>query len=173
MGLGNESKTGGFHGTRSTESLDELFDALKNSRRRAVLRYVLQEEDNADFKDLVEYVAARENDTDPREVSPEQRNRVRTALYQHHLGKLENAGFIDYDKRQGTVHLNGNTEAIERYIEGTEPARTPTIEYAAGLLIIGVAIGLLLMPAWSSYVAVAMTVIGLLLVFTASQRSGR
>lgn len=158
-------------GFDATVSQDGLFDTLKNSRRRAVLRYLLYEEDTADFRDLVEYVAARENDVSVEEVSAAQRNRVRTALYQHHLGKLAEHGFIDYDQREGLIELNGNAETIRPYIDPASTRDRNRADFAFGALALGVAGALALIPTLTPYATLALGGIGLLLVTYAYETS--
>lgn len=151
-------------GIDATVSADGLFDTLKNSRRRAVLHYLLYEDERADFRDLVEYVAAKENDVGIEEVSATQRNRVRTALYQHHLGKLAEHGFIEYDQREGVVELNGNAESIRPYIDPGATRDRNLAEYAFGGLALGLAGVLALVPSLMSYATLALGGLGLLLV---------
>lgn len=157
---------------RPTDSPDGLFETLKNSRRRAVLRYLLYEEDPADFRDLVQYVAARENETEREHVTAAQRNRVRTALYQHHLGKLAEHGFIDYDKREGVVSLNGNAEWVKPYIEPAESTDRTLAEYVFGVLLIGIAAITALIPTAATLSALAVGGIGLLLILYTYETSG-
>lgn len=150
-----------FQGETSYGDRDEIFDTLKNSRRRAVLEYLIREEPTAEFRDLVRYVAARENETSPDEVSTAQRNRVRTALYQHHLGKLAEHGFIEYDKREGTIRLEDDAERIAPYLGWTETEDSDIDNYLFGLFVLGVTALLVWVPAWTvRHSAVAYTVLG-------------
>jgi hypothetical protein len=141
-----------------------VYEILKNARRRAVLQYLLYEERTADFRELVEYVAALENGSDPGEVTSAERNRVRTALYQHHLDKLAELGYIEYDKREGTIRATPATDSVEGYID-PEATGTPSIgEYSFGLLTLAVAAVLAWMPTLTGFTALAVGGIGLLLI---------
>lgn len=167
MSAGSQATTRLDEGNNTRTSTDGLFETLKNARRRAVLRYLINEEETVSFRDLVEYVAAHENDTEPESVSAAQRNRVRTALYQHHLGKLEEHGFITYDKREGTVSLNGNADRVRPYIEfedEEEEVRTDLVNYLFGGAMIGIATLVLLVPAMNVFSALASAGLGILLM---------
>jgi len=162
--MGASLTSTGSESSPTADSPDDVFEILKNARRRAVLRYLLHEEPEVEFRELVEYVAAQENDLQPDRVSAAQRNRVRTALYQHHLDKLASNGFIEYDKRDGTIRRNGRTNEIEQFIEPQTDAPSAVGEYAFGLLVLGVGIILALVPAWSYFAAVIVASLGLLLI---------
>lgn len=84
-------------------SEEAVFDALANRRRRHVLRALAEQEEDLEIGPLAERVAARENDTTVAEVTSGQRKSTYTSLHQLHLPKLEELGFIEYDKRGGTV----------------------------------------------------------------------
>ena len=164
MSAGSQARTRLDEGNDARTSTDGLFETLKNARRRAVLRYLINESETASFRDLVEYVAARENETQPESVSSAQRNRVRTALYQHHLGKLEEHGFITYDKREGTVSLNGNADQVRPYIEVEDEQRTETVNYLFGGAMIAIAALVFWMPALNGLSAVTVAGLGILLL---------
>lgn len=69
-------------------SRDEVFKALSNRRRRNVITYLKQHDDDARVRDISEQLAAWENDVEIPEVTYKQRKRVYTALHQSHLPKL-------------------------------------------------------------------------------------
>ena len=146
------------------DARNEVFEVLKNARRRAVLRYLLYEEPEAEFRDLVEYVAARENETSPDGVSPAERNRVRTALYQHHLDKLADTGFIEYDKREGVVRRNGRTDEVVDLIEPTGREEPKTILYAFGVAVLGIGVLIAAIPASSAFAGAIVGILGLALI---------
>lgn len=86
-----------------TISKDSVFHLLQNSRRRAILRHLIeQDEDVFSMREVTELVAARENDTTVSELASDARQRVYIALYQSHLPKLDDTGVIDYDQDRGT-----------------------------------------------------------------------
>lgn len=172
MSAGSQATTRLDEGNTAHASTDGLFETLKNSRRRDVLRYLIVEEETASFRDLVQYVAARENDTSPEAVSAAQRNRVRTALYQHHLGKLEEHGFISYDKREGTVSLNGNADRVRPYIEPEGQSEQIAVSYLYGGALLAIAVVVAFVPALNLVSAFVVAVLGLLLIGYTFQTSG-
>lgn len=146
------------------DARNEVFEVLKNARRRAVLRYLLYEEPEAEFRDLVEYVASRENGTNSDSVSPAERNRVRTALYQHHLDKLADTGFIEYDKREGVVRRNGRTDEVVDLLEPTTRQKPATILYAFGVAVLGIGILIAAIPASNAFAGAIVGSLGLALI---------
>ena len=87
-------------------SEDEVFDILRNSRRRQVLSYLLENGGQASVKELTRHVAAEEYDVAAEDVTSEQHKRVYTALHQCHLERLDEYGVVDFDTdvKQVTLH---------------------------------------------------------------------
>ena len=133
-------------GDASLDSIEDLFEILTNRRRRSVLRYLLNEGGHVELCELVRHVAAVENDVSPAAVNVRQRNRVRTALYQHHLGKMDDVGVIDYDKRSGVVSRTDRTERIEPLLVRPGSDRTELTGFAFGLVTLGIGLELVLVP---------------------------
>lgn len=105
-------ETGGESGAIAP---DQVFDVLRNHRRRHALRY-LEDAPETTVSDLAEYVAAIENGVESAEVTSEQRKRVYVALYQNHLPKLADVGAIDYDRNRGTVDRTDAADAFSPYL---------------------------------------------------------
>jgi len=97
--------------------LDQVFEVLKNRRRREVIHYLDSNGGNASLSDLAEHIAAIENDTTVKALSSKQRKRVYVGLYQCHLPKMDSMDVIDFDKNRGTVELASNTEQVRSYLE--------------------------------------------------------
>lgn len=102
--------------TRLTK--DDTFHLLQNSRRRAVLRYLLAYEDHEAFsmRDIAEAVAALEHDTMVKRLGSVERQRVYVSLYQSHLPKLDEHGVIDYDQSRGIVRSGPLLTVVEPYL---------------------------------------------------------
>ncbi|MFW6317789.1 MAG: DUF7344 domain-containing protein [Halorubrum sp.] len=83
----------------------DVFDVLKNERRRAVIRYLHGHGGSATLSDIAEHIAAKENGIEIRQLSSQERKRVRIALYQCHLPRMDSLGVVDFDKHRGTVAL--------------------------------------------------------------------
>lgn len=88
------------------EYMDDIFNVLSNTRRRRVLE-MLRDADGGELtiSNLAEAIAAEENDKDAHLLDAQERKRVYIGLYQCHLGRMDNAGLIDWDKDRGTATL--------------------------------------------------------------------
>lgn len=102
-------------------SKDEIFDVLKNHRRRATLNYLNQFEDE-DRKfylmDLSEQVAAAEHGKPPEDLTDHERKKTYVALYQSHLPKMQQVGLIGYDKDRGEVEKGPYFDTATAYLCG-------------------------------------------------------
>lgn len=95
---------------------NEVFEALANVRRRYVLRALSGEKDAFEMGPLAEHVAARENGTTTEKISRSQRKSTYTSLHQLHLPKLEDLGFLEYDKQRGEIRAKPALSALEPYL---------------------------------------------------------
>jgi len=101
--------------------IDDALDLLRNSRRRQVIKFVwTQPSGETDIGELADHIAAEENDCTPAAVSSEQRKRVYVALYQSHLGKLEDADVVDWEKDRGTVEIAPNLDPLAETLDQLE-----------------------------------------------------
>lgn len=107
---------------RSDElSMDDAFDVLRNSRRRAVISCLDASDGELSVKELSTCVAAQEYGIAASELSSEQYKRVYTGLYQCHLGRMEELGVIDFDVEANTVRLQDVASHLEPYLkDGTD-----------------------------------------------------
>lgn len=96
--------------------LDQVFEILKNKRRRLVLHYLDDNDGESSLSDLAEHIAAIENDTTVKAISSTQRKRVYVGLYQCHLPKMDDMNIIDFDQNRGTVVLSENAEQVKSYL---------------------------------------------------------
>jgi len=78
---------------------DDLFQALRNSRRRHAIRLLTEEE--MELGTLAEQIAAVENETTPENLTSQERKRVLISLHQVHLDSLIEWGIVDNDR--GTI----------------------------------------------------------------------
>jgi hypothetical protein len=108
---------------------DEMFDLLKNSRRRSTIRYLREHGGNAELRDVAEHIAAEENDTTVRQLSSDQRKRVYIGLYQCHLPKMDDLGVIEYDKNRGTIELQESVTQLLPYLEPIEDTQSTRREW--------------------------------------------
>lgn len=118
-------------------AFDELLDLVSNQRRRDAVDAVAAH-GPVDLSTVVDYVAEREYGTPAAQLGYDDRKRVRIALYQTHLKKLDEAGIVEYDKSRGEIEPGEHLDRAVRVLRAAEVAfeteRTPTIsERLAGV----------------------------------------
>lgn len=116
---------------------EQIFEMLSNERRRYALEYLKGDTDGAvELRELVDYVAARENDVDEEALHYEQRKRVYSALRQTHLPRLAECGLVDYDVDRGRVSLNGTAREVQMYMEYVPEDDIPWCYHYLGLSVV-------------------------------------
>lgn len=115
-------------------SLDLIFEVLKNERRRRVLHYLNDNEGPASLRTLSEHIAALENDKTVAELNSQERKRVYVGLYQCHLPKMDDMGFVEFNKDRGIIELGPAAAAVDKYLDDPSPDRPWPLYY---LLIAG------------------------------------
>jgi hypothetical protein len=131
-----ESEDGIDEETNEQVELDEgdVFEVLSNQRRRYTFHYLKSVERRpVDTYELTNHVAAWEYDKEPRAVTAEERNRVSTALRQFHLPKMDNAGFVEYDRQRGEAVLREEAADLEVYLDVVPTRDVPWSWYYLGL----------------------------------------
>jgi DNA-binding transcriptional ArsR family regulator len=117
-----------------TLSRDDVFEVLSNARRRCALHYLKQHDGRrVELRELVDHIAAWENDTTTEKIGGDERKRVYTALRQNHLPKLDEAGIVDYAQRRGEVELTENAREVQMYLEYVPEDDIPWSQYYLGL----------------------------------------
>lgn len=115
-------------------SKNEIFDLLRNQRRRFVLHYLENHPDEAvSIGDLADRVASWEYDIPREEVSSTQRKRVYTTLQQSHLPKMDRVGILEFDADRGMVRPTDVLEDITIYMEILPGREFAWHEYYLGL----------------------------------------
>ena len=104
---------------QQTEPLSkgDIFEVLRNQRRRYVLQFLKQDDRTVELGDLAQQVAAWEYETTLEEVTPEQRKRVYTTLQQTHLPKMDQSGILVFDSDQGVIEPTERTDDLSIYLE--------------------------------------------------------
>jgi hypothetical protein len=115
-------------------SMSEMFDILKNKRRRRVVNYLQKNDDVAVLNDLAERIAADENNIPINQLSSDQRKRVYIGLYQCHLPKMDAVGIVDYNKSRGLIKTSDNFDKIVSVIEQTNAGLDDEDEASFGKL---------------------------------------
>ncbi len=121
--------------------LDQVFEILKNQRRREVLHYLRDHDGQASLSDLAEHIAAMENDTTVDAISSSQRKRVYVGLYQCHLPKMDDMNIVAFDQNRGDVELSENAEQLETYLHDTGSGRRWHRLYLGAALGAGILVG--------------------------------
>ncbi|VTT88147.1 hypothetical protein DM2_1481 [Halorubrum sp. DM2] len=122
---------------------DQLFEILKNQRRRRVLQYLIENDGEVTLDHLAEEIAARETGKDIKQITSQERKRVYVGLYQCHLPKMDDYGAISYNKPRGRIEMGEHTSLFDRYLavetDETEPGLTryhSTLSLLVGLLLV-------------------------------------
>jgi predicted house-cleaning noncanonical NTP pyrophosphatase (MazG superfamily) len=117
-GDSRESGASGGHDRDEAFTRDETLEVLSNQRRRFVVHHLKQRDGEAvGVSDLAERVASWENDKPIEELTHKERKRVRNALRQFHLPKMDDYRFIEYDSRRGTVELSDAAANTNFYVD--------------------------------------------------------
>jgi hypothetical protein len=101
----------------SEMGLDNLFEILKNQRRRYVLQYLQEIDQQATLSDLAEQIAAWENNTELRRITSDERKRVYVGLYQVHLPKMDDRGVVSFNKHRGIIEPGENIDQCYGYLK--------------------------------------------------------
>ena len=129
--------------------LDQVFEILKNERRRLVLHYLESNDGESTLSDLAEHIAAIENDTTVKAISSTQRKRVYVGLYQCHLPKMDDMDIIEFDQNRGTVKLSQNAEQVKSYLG--EPDEQPWYKMYLGVTVVGATLFVIAQAGASQY----------------------
>jgi DNA-binding transcriptional ArsR family regulator len=127
---------------------NEVYDILRNERRRNVLRLLRDDGRTATIGDLADAIAEAETGESP--PPNDTRQSVYVSLHQTHLPKLDNLGVIEYDREERTVELLPRSDPILARLDGDGGG-----ELAAGFVrrVLAVALlGLLLVVATAAAV---------------------
>lgn len=101
---------------------EAMFDLLGNSRRRRVLRHLLDER-SITLTKLSARIAAWENDTTVADLGSCERRQVYSSLYQTHIPRLSEHGLVEYDAQQRVVKLTADPEQLRRFLQVEAPDR--------------------------------------------------
>lgn len=143
---------------------DVQYDILKNSRRRLVLQYLLEEEAPVSLGTLSEHVASVETGKEPRMLDSQERKRAYVGLYQCHLPRMDGADVIDFNKDRGLVALGPHAESVLAHIEDDEEGDVvwPMVYLPVSLVGLGLILltqSSLVGPAWLGPLVAALTMI--------------
>jgi len=165
MSLGVQTATGG---PLEEMTKSQIFDVLRNERRRYLLHYMKTADGEVELGDLATRIAAWEHGTDVDHVPSDQRKSVYTTLQQTHLPKMDDAEILEYDSDRGIVRRTEYTDQLSVYLEIVPRNELPWREYYLGLgfvslaLVAAVSVGIypisMLDPAiWAGVIAAVLT----------------
>lgn len=107
-------------------SRDEMLEVLNNRRRRFTIHYLKRRGgDPVSVSDLADRVASWENDKTVDALTHKERKRVRNALRQYHLPKMDEYGFIEYDSIRGEVRLTEAAATANFYVDSLTDGGIP------------------------------------------------
>jgi hypothetical protein len=117
----------------------EVFEILRNERRRYLLHYLKTYDAPVELGDLATRIAAWEHDEPVEAVTSDERKRVYTTLQQTHLPKLDEAQIVEYDRDRGLVDRTEHTDELNVYLEIVDRNEFPWREYylALGAVTLG------------------------------------
>jgi hypothetical protein len=100
--------------------LDQVFEMVKNERRRLAIDFLQEHEGDVTLGELAEHIAAIENDKPVKAISSKERKRVYVGLYQCHLPKMDDLDIIEFNQDRGLIRLGPNADRLFPYID-SEP----------------------------------------------------
>ncbi len=120
-------------------SRDEMLEVLSNQRRRFAMHYLKQRDrERVGVSELADHVASWENDKAIDDLTHQERKRVRNALRQFHLPKMDDNGFVEYDSQRGTVSLTERASRTNFYVDSLTGGDVPWGVYYLGLSALSV-----------------------------------
>jgi hypothetical protein len=124
---------------------DTVFSMLSNRRRRLAIYYLTGRDEPARVREMATQLAVWENGLPESKLNYQQRKRVYTSLHQTHLPKLDESGFVEYDRDRKTVALTPRAETLRTYLE---PVDGRDVAWERVYLGIAAAGGLSVLLAW-------------------------
>lgn len=119
----------------------DVFDVLSNRRRRYALHHLKQRSDQrASLAELSRRVTAWEQETDPAELTYEDRRSAHTSLSQFHLPKMHEAGLVEFDPEERVVSLTDTGADVEVYLETVGGNELPWYRYFLLLSVLSAAV---------------------------------
>ena len=103
-----------------TLPLNQVFEMVKNERRRLTIDYLRQHPGRISLGELAEEIAAIENDKSIKAISSKERKRVYVGLYQCHLPKMDDLDVVEFNKDRGWIELGPNAERLYPYVDSDD-----------------------------------------------------
>lgn len=100
---------------------DVVFDLLASSRRRLLLRLLLEHDGAVPLRQLSREIAGHELGTASAAVDSDEIQRVYISLYQTHVPALEQHGIVEYDSTHRVVTLDTRHSEVLPDLAETRP----------------------------------------------------
>jgi predicted transcriptional regulator len=114
----------------------DVFEILSNRRRRFALHAIKRREEPIELSELSEQIAAWEMDTEPEQISYEDRRGVYVTLKTTHLPMMDEQGVIEFEQQTKTVESTELLSELDVYIETLREDEIPWSTYYIGLAVI-------------------------------------
>lgn len=119
---------------------DDVFEILRNQRRRFVLHALKRSEEPLTVSDLSTCITAWEQGVDPENVVHEDRRHVHSALRRTHLPKLDGLDIVDYDPETNVVEPTETLSDLDIYFEVLQNREIPWSVYYTGLAAVSISL---------------------------------
>jgi hypothetical protein len=125
---------------------------LGNKRRMLLIEFLQRRNGSAELRDIVEYIAEMEGNTDRRH-----RKSVYVSLIQTHIPKLEREGVLTFNR--GTITLLKVPDNVTLYMEVVQKNDISWSMFYAGLSVIFLVVGLWVKNALLLFAAVSYLIV--------------
>ena len=120
---------------------EDVFDVLSNARRRCIVHYLKRHGGRrVELRELVDYVAAWEEDTTVDGLDSTKRKSVYAAIRQTHLPMMEQTGLIEYEHLRGEIELTSSVREVQLYLEHPPQDNIPWSEHYLGLSMVALSL---------------------------------
>lgn len=132
--IGGTYRNGTEAQIQSVLSKSDIFDILRNDRRRHTLE-LLKKDGNQSLREISEEIARIESGEDA--PSGKVRKSVYVSLLQNHLPKMEDMGLIVHNRELDQLELTSIASNMNVYLETVEKGDIPWSYYYLGVSLIG------------------------------------
>jgi len=112
----------------------------KRTTTRTVIQFHHDRGGSTEPSGVAEHIAARENGTSVQGLTSQERKRVRIALYQCHLPRMDALGVVDFEKDRGTVALREQASQALSYLNAD--AKAGRGDGASNRIVFAAAVGI-------------------------------
>ena len=114
----------------------DVFEILSNRRRRFALHAIKRREEPIELSELSEQIAAWEMDTEPEQISYEDRRGVYMTLKTTHIPMMDERGVVEFEQQTKTVRSTDLLSKLDVYVEALRKDEIPWSTYYIGLAAI-------------------------------------